>query len=281
MPRLAANLSFFFTERPFLERFRAAAQCGFSAVEFMFAGDGGYHHDASAVSAELQRHGLQQTLLNASAGNWGAGERGLGGLPGRDADFKTSIEHGLRFAEVVGCRRMHVLAGLATHGADEAVLVQRLRWACEVANTVGVDVLVEPLNPVDFPGYLVPDADAALSVIDQVGTANCKLQLDLYHLARSLARGADGASGSASGDLQHVLASEVRRLLPHAGHVQLANPPGRHEPGQGDVAFAPLLALLDELGYAGHVGCEYKPHSPRHLDWAAPFGIRSPPPSSA
>jgi len=268
MVRLAANLSFFFKNLPFAQRFGAAAACGFRSVEFMFAGETGYEHGSAAVRDELQRHGLTLALMNARAGDWSAGERGIGGISSREADFTASIEHGLRFASEVGCRRLHVMAGLVEHGADEATLVRRLKWASEAAASASVCLCVEPLNARDFPGYLVPDYPTALRVLKAVDRhAHVKLQLDLYHLAMM---GGDGVNAE--------LADAVRRLLPYAGHVQLANPPGRNEPGVGNVDFVPLLALLDELGYDGAVGCEYKPSTPtteESLAWAVPYGIHA------
>lgn len=262
MPKLAANLSFLFKDRPFLGRVGAAAAAGFRQIEFMFPGDGAYVHSAADVRSALEEHGLAQALLNSPAGDWGAGERGIAGLPHREDDFKASIETGLRYAETLRCHRMHVMAGVVAAGADEATLVRRLRWASEMAAAEGVTVLVEPLNAVDFPGYAVPDAATALRVLDEVGAPNCRLQLDLYHVAM----------GEAA-TTREALEPRLRALLPHAEHVQLANPPGRHEPGAGTVDFAPLLELLDgELGYDGVVGCEYKPSTPRTEDslaWAA------------
>ena len=295
--RLAANLSFFFKELPFLRRFGAARTAGFRAVEFMFAGDGGYIADAAHVRAELEQHGLTQVLLNAPAGNWAVGERGLGGLPGREAEWKASIEFGLRFASEVSCPRMHVMAGLVADGAEEDTFVSRLQWASGLAADAGVTLCVEPLNSHDFPGYLVPDTTTALRILQKVDAPNhCRLQLDLYHLAMA--------------DREMDLAASIRDLLPHAAHVQIANPPGRYlppapptptacmgielcavlaantlaplclasrnEPGVGAIDFPPLFALLDDLGYDGHVGCEYKPSTPTteaSLGWARQYGL--------
>jgi hydroxypyruvate isomerase len=273
MVRLAANLSFFFKELPLLQRFGAAARAGFRHTEFMFAGDAGYEVEASAVRAELDAHGLTHELLNAPAGDWLAGERGLAGLPGRERDFKASIELGLRFAGEIGCRKMHVMAGLCgsgdsgdNGGAMAETFVERLQWASGLAADAGVTLCVEPLNARDFPGYLVPDVPTALELLRRVDSPeHCKLQLDLYHVAMSaLARG-QPVPGSAE------LQSAIREYLPHSAHVQIANPPGRNEPGVGDVDYPPLLALLDELGYAGAVGCEYRPSTPAtedSLGWA-------------
>jgi hydroxypyruvate isomerase len=224
------------------------------------------------VRSELEEHGLSQVLLNAPAGDWAAGERGLGGLPDREDEFVASIEYGLAFAREVGSRRMHVMAGTVAAGADADAcwhtLVRRLRWASGVAAEQDVSILVEPLNAHDFPGYLVPDARTALAVLDAVDAPNMHLQLDLYHVAMA----APGGGGAGGGALCSWLETELRTLLPHAAHVQLANPPGRNEPSVGDVDFAPLLALLDgELRYDGYVGCEYKPSTPttdESLAWA-------------
>mmetsp|Transcript_27175 Transcript_27175/g.69037 ORF Transcript_27175/g.69037 Transcript_27175/m.69037 type:complete len:271 (+) Transcript_27175:51-863(+) len=258
MARLAANLSFFFKERPFIERFGAARAAGFRAVEFMFAGDGGYQLDAKAVRGELEAHGLDQALLNSPAGDWLAGERGIGALPTRESDWKASIDFGLRFAQETGCKNMHVMAGLDSQGACEALFVERLKWACTLASDAGVRLCIEPLNPTDFPGYLVPDASTALRLIEQVDAGDqCQLQLDLYHVA--MVEGSDG------------LESTIRRLLPHTAHIQIANPPGRKEPSVGDVNFPPLIELARDLGYDGWVGCEYQPSTPTteaSLGWA-------------
>ena len=258
-----------------MQRFGAAAACKFKHVEFMFPGDGGYLHDATEVAAALAEHGLTQVLLNAPAGDWAAGERGVAGVPGRDADFAASIEKGLRYAQDVGCSRMHVMAGTVGAGATEETLVERLQLASVMASDANVKLLVEPLNPVDFPGYLVPDASTALRVLDAVDRPNCQLQLDFYHLAMAGGMKAGDAAPGEAADLPKL----VRELLPRSAHVQLANPPGRNEPGVGLVDFAPLLSVLEESGYDGYVGCEYKPSTEVAEDsfgWAEPYGVRAP-----
>ena len=265
MVRLAANLSFFFKELPVLQRFGAAARAGFKHTEFMFAGLNGYEAEAPAVRKELDAHGLTQVLLNAPAGDWAAGERGTGGVPGRESEFKSSVEYGLRYADEVGCQQMHIMAGRFVDGADEGTFVERLRWASGMASDAGVTICVEPLNAHDFPGYIVPDCAAALRIIERVGSPDVKLQLDLYHYA--MTAGTDAAG----------LRDAIRTLLPHTAHVQIANPPGRNEPGVGDIDFPPLLALLDELDYDGFVGCEYRPSTPTTeaslLGWAKAYDI--------
>lgn len=257
MRGLAANLSFFFKERPFIERFAASRAAGFRAVEFMFAGDGAYACDSSEVRAALEENELEQALLNAPAGDWINGERGLGGIAARDDDYRASIEYGLRFAQDVKCAKMHIMAGLRSHGAKEDIYVERLRWASELAADAGVRICVEPLNPADFPGYLVPDASTALRILEKVGAPeHCQLQLDLYHIAM-----VEGTN----------LTDVLPRLLPHTAHVQIANPPGRNEPGIGEVDFPPLFSQLEKLGYDGWIGCEYKPSTrttEQSLEWA-------------
>jgi len=276
MPRLAANLSFLFKEHAFLDRFAAAAASGFRAVEFMFPGDGGYIASAEAVAEQLKAHQLEQVLLNAPGGDWANGERGLGGLGSREADWQASIETGLRYCRHLGCPRMHVMAGMVAHGATEEVFVKRLQWAAELAVAPGkppVTLLVEPLNPTDFPGYLVPDAETALRIIEHANAsrppdavAPVQLQLDVYHLAQT----------EAARDASVV--ETVRRLLPHAAHVQFANPPGRNEPGVGTVDFERVCAALDDAGYAGHVGLEYKPSTSATVQslvgWGGKHGLR-------
>ena len=261
MRGLAANLSFFFKDRPFIERFAASRAAGFRAVEFMFAGDGKYACDSADVRRALEENELEQALLNAPAGDWLNGERGIGGIAARESDWKASFEYGLRFAQDVRCSKMHIMAGLISHGATEDVYVERLRWASRIAADVGVCICVEPLNPTDFPGYLVPDVSSALRILERVDApGHCQLQLDLYHVA--MVEGTD-------------LTSVIRRALPHTAHVQIANPPGRNEPGVGVIDFPPLLALLGELGYRGWVGCEYKPSTPiteQSLEWARAAG---------
>lgn len=284
MVRLAANLSFLFKEKPFLERFQAAAAAGFRAVEYMFPGDGVYTASAAEVAEQLEAHDLQQVLLNAPPGDWENGERGLGGIAQRETEFQKSIATGLSYCRRLGCPRMHVLAGMTAHGATEVrpshptstvasarttstrrrrlhreqeVFARRLRWAAEQAAPHGVTLLVEVLNPRDFPGYLVPDAATALRLVQRAGHASVQLQLDAYHLHTT-----EGPE----------LEATFRRLLPHAGHVQFANPPGRHEPGVGEVDFSRLCALLDELGYEGHVGMEYKPSTSTTVQSLAGWG---------
>jgi len=193
--------------------------------------------------------------LNAPAGDWANGERGLGGIPGRDEDWDQSISTALEYAQRLTCPNVHVMAGLRQHGASEEVFVERMRRAADLAEPAGVTLLVEPLNFRDFPGYLVPSTRVALELLEKIDRPSvCRLQLDLYHMQVS------------EGDLTEG----IRRLLPHAAHVQIANPPGRHEPTRGEVNFEHILTHLDEQGYPGYVGLEYKPYDGtlNSLAWA-------------
>jgi len=246
MPRFSANLSFLFGEVPFLERFAEAAHAGFRAVEFTYP----YEWQAADIAAAAAKHGLEIALFNAPPGDVASGDRGLASLPGREHEFAASIAMGLRYARVLGCRRLHVLAGVVPDGADGAerdsrrrLYVRQLKFACEEAAAVGVTITVEPLNPRDMPGYLLSTQADAHAVRAEVGAANLKVQFDLYH------------AQIVEGDLTEKL----RRYLPHVGHIQIAGVPGRHEPNVGEINYEWIFRLLDELRYDGYVGCEYRP----------------------
>ncbi|MGE5089421.1 MAG: 2-oxo-tetronate isomerase [Candidatus Levyibacteriota bacterium] len=246
MPRFAANLSFLFNEVPFLERFAEAAQAGFRAVEFAFA----YQYTPKDLVAAQRDNKLEVALINAPPGDWDAGERGLASLPGREHDFAASIAHALQYAQALGCRRLHVMAGLLPADADAAERERRLRHyqrnlrhACDEAAAKGVTILIEPINPRDMPGYLLTTQAEAHAIRAEVGAPNLKVQMDLYH------------AQIVEGDL----AVKLERWLPHIGHVQIAGVPDRGEPDTGEVNYAYLFRRLDELRYDGWVGCEYRP----------------------
>jgi hydroxypyruvate isomerase len=257
MPKFAANLSMQFTELPFMQRFAAAARAGYRAVEFLFP----YEFEAAAIRAELDAHGLQNVLFNLYPGDWAAGERGLAGLPGRQEEFRASVQQALNYAKVLGTPRLHVMAGLQPAGvAREACLqtyVANLRHACAQAAAHNVSCLIEPINTRDMPGYLLSLQADAHALRAEVGAPNLLVQMDLYH------------AQIMEGDL----AVKLRRYLPHIGHVQIAGVPDRHEPDQGEVNYPYLFALLDELGYQGWVGCEYRPANGTEagLGWMAAY----------
>lgn len=257
MVKLAANLSLMFTELPFLDRFKAAADAGFDAVEFMFP----YEEPAARVAAALRQNSLDIALFNMPAGDWAGGERGIGALPGREEEFRSGAAIALEYAREFGCRRLHLMAG-KTAGLDAAacrsILLDNIRHAADLVAGDGIDILLEPINTrVDIPGYFYDTTSAAIDVIDKAGRANVRLQYDIYHMQIM------------EGDLARTIA----RLMPHIGHIQLADNPGRGEPGTGEINFAWLLQHIDELGYEGFVGCEYRPvaETRQGLVWAAPY----------
>jgi hydroxypyruvate isomerase len=258
MPRFAANLSTMFTELPILERVGAAAAVGFKAVEFQ----GPYEAGAETVAELAKAHGVEVVHLNAP---WGPrpGDRGLAGVPGREDDFWADFNTALTYARAVGAPRFRVISGHAAEPAQlpgmQDVLVANLRRAAPVAAEVGVVLMLEPLNARDAPGYLVPDTATAVEIIDRIGAPNVSMQFDFYHLQMT------------DGDL----AGHARLLFGRYDHVQISGNPGRHEPDVGEINYPYLFDLLDELGYVGWVGCEYKPAAGTvaGLGWARPYGI--------
>ncbi len=243
MPIFAANLTLMFNEWPFLDRFDAAADAGFQAVECLFP----YDHPPAAVAARLRRNGLTQALFNMPPGDWAAGERGLAALPERFADLRAGVETALRYAEATGCRRLHLMAGLADP-ADPVAWDSVRRAVSHAADALaghGVDLLLEPINGRDMPGYFLNDFTAAERLIGDLDRPNLKLQFDLYH--RQILHG------------DCTLA--LRRLLPIIGHIQIASVPSRHEPVGEELNCSFLFDELDRLGYQGFVGCEYRPRA--------------------
>ena len=264
MPKFAANLSMLYPEFDFLDRFEAAARDGFKAVEYLFP----YAFQARDIAARLQANGLQQVLFNAPPGDWDGGERGLACLPGRAAGFRSSIGQALDYAGALGCSRIHVMAGLLPADSEREALfatyVANLRWAAEQAARQGVEVLIEPINTRDMPRFFLNRQDHAHEVLAAAGAANLKVQMDLYHCQ------------VVEGDL----AMKLRRYLPtgHVGHVQIAGVPDSHEPDRGELNYDYLFSELDKVGYAGWVGCEYRPRAGMQaggtsagLDWLRPY----------
>ncbi|MFZ4624768.1 MAG: 2-oxo-tetronate isomerase [Rhodoferax sp.] len=254
MPRFAANLSLLYPELPFLERFAAAARDGFTAVEYLFP----YAWPKHELLARLRGNGLQQVLFNAPPGGvdaassvlaWDAGSRGLACIAGRDAEFRQGLELALDYCTALACPRLHVMAGLVPDGQEhdklQAVMVANLRWAAQAAQQLGVTVLIEPINRRDMPGYFLHRQEQAHALLDAVAAPNLQVQMDLYHCQIS------------EGDV----ATKLRRYLPtgHIGHIQIAGVPERHEPDVGELNYGYLFDLIDELGYSGWVGCEYRP----------------------
>ncbi|MBK0391326.1 2-oxo-tetronate isomerase [Ramlibacter algicola] len=249
MPRFAANLSMLYPERPFLERFEAAAADGFDAVEYLFP----YEHPAAELAARLRANGLQQVLFNGPPGRWEQGERGLTCLPGREQEFRAGVVEALRYADALGCTRIHMMAGLVPAGASRDQLrptyVANLRWAAAEAQRSGVKLLIEPINLRDIPGFFLNRQDDAHALVAEIGAANVQVQMDLYHCQ------------IVEGDV----AMKIRQYLPtgRVGHFQIAGVPQRHEPDVGEMNYDYLFEVIDELsaqvGWDGWVGCEYRP----------------------
>ena len=243
MPRFAANLTMMYNEHAFLERFGAAARDGFKGVEFLFP----YEHPAAEIRARLEEHGLTQALFNAPPGDWTKGERGVASRPGREDEFTRSIAQALEYARVLGNQRLHVMAGLIAPGEDRArhreAYVGNLAYAAAEAKALGITVVIEPINTRDIPGFFLNRQDEAHAVCLEVGATNLKVQMDLYHCQ------------IVEGDL----AMKIRKYMPGVGHMQIAGVPERHEPDLGEINYPFLFAIIDQLGYDGWIGCEYRP----------------------
>ena len=254
MPQFAANLSLMYTELPFLDRFAAAARDRFTAVEFLFP----YAFEPVEVAARLADNGLQLVLFNAPPGGtdrsrmaaaWDQNARGTAALPGHEAEFRAGVQEALRYAEVLGCPRIHVLSGIVPPGVERESLkdlcVGNLRWAAAEAARAGCDILIEPINLRDMPRYFLNRQDHAHELLDAAQAPNLKVLMDLYHCQ------------IVEGDV----ATKLHQYLPtgRVAHVQIAGVPGRHEPDRGELHYPFLFDMLDALGYSGWVGCEYRP----------------------
>ena len=256
MPRLAANLSMLFAEVPFTERFRAAAKAGFTGVEYLHP----YAERAEDIADRLKENGLTQVLFNFPPGDWEAGDRGIAGLPERSSEFRHGVGLAIEYAVATGCRRLHAMAGLM-RDADKTGMhldtyAANVQFAADAAAEHGIDIMVEAINSrVDMPGYIVDTVDKVLTVVDAIDRPNVYIQYDVYHMQIM------------HGDLTR----SIDRLLPRIGHIQLADNPGRHEPGTGEIDYGWLLAYVDAAGYTGWVGCEYRPagDTAAGLSWAA------------
>jgi 2-dehydrotetronate isomerase len=241
MPHFAANLSMMFTEVPFLDRFEAAAKAGFTAVEFLFP----YDHPADAVGERLRRNGLTQALFNLPPGNWDAGEKGFAALPDRFDDLQRSVRTTLPYAQATGVKRLHLMAGIADRTDPKAVAAFRrsVTWTAETLMPHGLDVVIEPINARNVPGYFLNDFSFARDLIAELNVPNLKLQFDIYHCQ------------IIHGDVT----MRLREMMPITGHVQIASIPSRHEPDGEELNYPFLFGELDRLGYGGFVGCEYNP----------------------
>jgi hydroxypyruvate isomerase len=263
MPKFAANLTMLFTETGFLERFEGAATAGFDAVEYLFP----YDYDKDLLRARLAQHGLKQVLHNLPGGNWSGGERGIACLPDRIAEFEAGVDRAIEYAKALSCTRVNCLAGIkpASVGADVArqTLVRNLQYAAPRLEAAGITLLVEPINTRDVPGFYLSGTAQALDIIAAVDSKNLFLQFDMYHMHM----------------MGEDLAGTIRNHLSLIGHMQLADAPGRHEPGTGEIDYPSLFELIDRVGYTGWIGCEYNPltSTERSLKWRSALSGSNPP----
>ena len=243
MPKFNANLSMMFNEVPFLERFGAAAKAGFTGVEFLFP----YEHPAEAIREQLDRHGLEMVLFNMPPGDWAAGDRGLACDPAKSAQFEDGVGIALDYAKVLGAQRLHVMAGLKPRGVAEAAMreayLASLRFAAAAAAKLGITVLIEAINTRDIPGFYLNTSAQAFDVMHYAGVPNLAFQYDIYHMQI----------------MEGDLAPTIEKHLDKIDHMQLADTPGRHEPGTGEINYDFLFAHIDRIGYTGWIGCEYRP----------------------
>ncbi|ERS84795.1 hydroxypyruvate isomerase [Halomonas sp. PBN3] len=243
MPQFAANLSMLFTEVDFLDRFQAAAEAGFKGVEYLFP----YDFEAAEIKRRLDDNGLTQVLFNLPAGDWAAGERGIACHPDRVAEFREGVERAIAYARVLGNTQVNCLAGIKPEGVSDAearqTLVGNLRYAADKLADAGILLIAEPINTRDIPGFFLNRTEHALQIFDEVASDNLKLQYDIYHMQIM------------EGDLAPTIETHFDRIA----HVQIADNPGRHEPGTGEIHYPFLFAHLDRLGYQGWIGAEYKP----------------------
>jgi hydroxypyruvate isomerase len=243
MPRFAANLSMLFTEVPLLERFERAARAGFSTVELQFP----YEAPALSIRDRLVANRQTMVLHNLPAGDWAGGERGIACLPDRVEEFRAGVGQAIAYATTLGVKQLNCLAGKAPAGVPDEVVrktfVDNLRFAAAELKAVGIKLLIEPVNNFDVPGFWLSNTRLALSVLDEVGADNAYLQFDIYHAQRS------------EGEIVGTLSKHLARI----GHIQVADNPGRNEPGTGEINYGFVFSQLEKLGYTGCVGCEYKP----------------------
>ncbi|MBP7606337.1 MAG: hydroxypyruvate isomerase [Giesbergeria sp.] len=243
MPQFAANLTMLFNEVPFMERFEAAAKAGFKHVEFLFP----YAFPAADIKARLDDNGLTLVLHNLPAGDWDAGERGIACHPDRVEEFRSGVAKAIEYAKMLGVKQVNCLVGKVPAGADEKAvhqtMVENLRFAAGELKNAGLRLLIEPINTFDIPGFALNRTEQALALIDEVGSDNLFVQYDIYHAQR----------------MEGELGATLEKNLARIGHIQLADNPGRNEPGTGEINYPFLFKLIDRIGYTGTIGCEYKP----------------------
>jgi len=257
MIRLSANLSTMFTEFPFLGRFEQAAISGFKGVEFWFP----YQWEMNEIAEQLNKQSIEVVLHNLPPGNWEAGDRGIACIPGREDEFRESVGLGIKYAKALGCQRLHCPVGIAPREFPEEIirrtLVENLRFAAEATEKEGIRLLIEALNNNQFPGFYLTHTQQAVGLINEVGSDNLRVLYDSFHMQI----------------MEGNLTNTIQGNLSYIGHIQIADNPGRHEPGTGEINFQNLLRFIEEVGYDGWIGCEYIPLGATRdgLKWAEPY----------
>lgn len=257
MPKFCANLTMLFQDVAFPDRFRRAKEAGFQGVEYLFP----YQWPVEDLADLLERYGLTQVLHNLPAGDWTAGERGIACIPGREAEFREGVSLALQYAKALGCTRLNCLVGKTPETAApesiRATLISNLRFAAESLHDAGITLLIEPLNAIDIPGFHLVHTHDAMKLMDAVGHPNLLLQYDVYHMQI----------------MEGNLTATLNRIGQRIGHIQIADVPGRHEPGTGEINFTNLFSSLDNAGYSGWIGCEYIPIAATEsgLGWLKPY----------
>jgi hydroxypyruvate isomerase len=257
MPRFAANLTMLFNEAPFIERFALARTGGFKAVEFLFP----YAYSKEEIKAQLNSYALELVLHNLPAGDWDAGERGIACHPNRVDEFRAGVTKAIEYAKFLGVGQLNCLAGKVPEGFEPSVIrttfIENLRFAASELKKANLRLLIEPINTYDIPSFYLSRTAQAIEIMNEVGADNLYLQYDIYHAQR----------------MEGELANTIEKYLPRIAHIQLADNPGRNEPGTGEINYRYLLAFLDRIGYKGWVGCEYKPlkNTAAGLSWMHPY----------
>lgn len=243
LPHFQANLSMMFQDIDFLQRFAAAAQAGFTSVEMMFP----YDYKVEQISQLLTEHKLTMDLFNLPPGDLKNGERGIAALPGRQTEFRAFAYNAIYYAQALNCQKLHCMSGIVPAGVSQQectkTYIENLKYVAGKAQPLGINILVEAINPTDMPNYLVNTQEQSLEIVQQTGMDNVKMQFDIYHCQMA----------------QGNVADRFAKFLPHIGHVQIADVPGRHEPGTGEINYPFLFNYMDDIGYQGTVGCEYVP----------------------
>ena len=257
MPKFAANLSMMFSEAPFLDRFAAARDAGFQAVEYLFP----YDYEPDVVAGKLRESRLENVLFNMPPGNWAAGERGIASIPGREEEFRAGVRKALDYAERLGVKRLHAMAGIppaeANPASCRATLIENLKYAAGELAPRGITLLLEAINTRDIPGFFVTTQAESFAICSAVDAPNLKMQMDCYHMQV----------------MEGDLAKKLKHYAPHCGHIQIAGAPERNEPDTGEVRYGYIFRLLDDMGYQGWIGCEYRPAgaTAAGLGWFQPY----------